>query len=182
MSVNSTENPGIEHLLITCGDGLKGFPDAISATYPAARIKLCIAHLVCHSLKFMPKIYAMQDHKAVTRPLKLIYQSAIKDEARLELERFAKKWVNKYPQISTSWFSNWHNVITLFSYPSDIRKVMHTTNVIESLNSVIRKSVKTCKVLPSDDAALKVVYLAVESASKNGLCQLGTVSLRSIDL
>ena len=156
------QNRGVEHLLIACVDGLKGFPEAISATYPKAKVQLCIVHLVRHSLKFVP----WKDYKEVTSDLKLIYQSATEDEAKLELERFAEKWDAKYPQISKSWTANWHNLITIFSYPKDIRKVIYTTNAIESLNSVIRKSVKTRKVFPSDDAAFKVIYLAVESASK----------------
>ncbi len=87
-------------------------------------------------------------------------------EARLKLDAFANKWNEKHPQISPSWRSNWENLITIFDYPADILKVHYTTNAIESLNSVIHKSVKTHKVFPSDDAAMKVVYLAVQSASK----------------
>ncbi|MEH6445775.1 MAG: transposase [Oceanospirillaceae bacterium] len=105
-------------------------------------------------------------HKEVTADLKLIYRSNSEQEGKLELDRFTEKWNEKYPQISKSWHSNWDNLMTIFSYPADIRKVIYTTNAIESLNSVIRKSVKTRKVFPSDDAALKVIYLAVESASK----------------
>ena len=156
------KNRGVKHLLITCVDGLKGFPEAISATFPEAKIQLCIVHMVRHSLKFVP----WKDYKEVTRDLKLIYQSNTEEEAKLELERFSEKWEEKYPQISKSWNAHWHNLTTIFSYPRDIRKVIYTTNAIESLNSVIRKSVKNRKVFPSDDAALKVVYLAVESASK----------------
>ena len=156
------KNRGVKHLLITCVDGLKGFPEAISATFPEAKIQLCIVHMVRHSLKFVP----WKDYKEVTRDLKLIYQSNTEEEAKLELERFSEKWDEKYPQISKSWNAHWHNLTTIFSYPRDIRKVIYTTNAIESLNSVIRKSVKNRKVFPSDDAALKVVYLAVESASK----------------
>ena len=113
-------------------------------------------------MKFVP----WKDYKAVTADLKCIYQSMTEQEASLELDRFSEKWDEKYPQISKSWRTHWPNLITLFDYPADIRKVIYTTNAIESLNSVIRKSVKTRKVFPSDDAALKVVYLAVESASK----------------
>ena len=133
-----------------------------SMPYPDARIQLCIVHMVRHSLKFVP----WKDYKAVTADLKRIYQSITEQEASLELDAFANKWDEKYPQISKSWRSNWENLITIFDYPADIRKVIYTTNAIESLNSVIRKSVKTRKVFPSDDAALKVVYLAIESASK----------------
>lgn len=156
------QNRGVQHMLIACVDGLKGFPDAINATFPDTKIQLCIVHMVRNSLKFVP----WKDYKELTADLKRIYQSTTEQEASLELERFADKWDDKYPQISKSWRAHWENLITIFDYPADIRKVIYTTNAIESLNSVIRKSVKTRKVFPSDDAALKVVYLAVEAASK----------------
>lgn len=156
------QNRGMKHMLIACVDGLKGFPEAITATFTDAKIQLCIVHMVRNSLKFVP----WKDYKQVTRDLKAIYQSATEDEAKLELDNFTDKWDEKYPQISRSWRSNWENLNTIFSYPEDIRKVIYTTNAIESLNSVIRKSVKTRKVFPSDNAALKVVYLAIQSASK----------------
>ena len=156
------QNRGVQHLLIACVDGLKGFPEAINATFPETKIQLCIVHMVRNSLKFVP----WKDYKELTADLKRIYQSITEQEARLELDDFSEKWDEKYPQISKSWRANWDNLATLFDYPADIRKVIYTTNAIESLNSVIRKSVKTRKVFPSDDAALKVIYLAVESASK----------------
>jgi transposase-like protein len=118
--------------------------------------------MVRNSLKLVP----WKDHKNVTSDLKRICQSVTGQEASQELDLFAERWDEKYPNISKSWRTHWPNLITLFEYPSDIRKVIYTTNAIESLNSVIRKSVKTRKVFPSDDAALKVIYLAVESASK----------------
>jgi putative transposase len=156
------KNRGVKHMLIACVDGLKGFPDAINSTFPNAKIQLCIVHMVRNSLKFVP----WKDYKEVVADLKNIYQSVTEREASMELDNFAKKWDEKYPQISKSWRSNWENLITIFDYPADIRKVIYTTNAIESLNSVIRKSVKTRKVFPNDDAALKVIYLAVEAASK----------------
>jgi putative transposase len=156
------KNRGVKHMLIACVDGLKGFPDAINSTFPNANIQLCIVHMVRNSLKFVP----WKDYKEVVADLKNIYQSVTEREASMELDNFAKKWDEKYPQISKSWRSNWENLITIFDYPADIRKVIYTTNAIESLNSVIRKSVKTRKVFPNDDAALKVIYLAVEAASK----------------
>lgn len=149
-------------MLIACVDGLKGVPDAIKSTFPKAKIQLCIVHMVRNSLKLVP----WKDYKAVTRDLKDIYRSVTEQEASLELDRFAQKWDDKYPQISKSWRASWENLITNFNYPPDIRKVIYTTNAIESLNNVIRKSVKTRKVFPSDDAALKVVYLAIQAASK----------------
>ena len=156
------QNRGVKHFLIACVDGLTGFPDAINTVYPDARIQLCIVHMVRNSLKFVP----WKDYKAVTKDLKQIYQSISEQEASMELEKFAERWDEKYPQISRSWQKNWTNLITIFDYPADIRKVIYTTNAIESLNSVIRKSVKTRKLFPSDDAALKVVYLAIKAASK----------------
>jgi putative transposase len=156
------KNRGVKHLFIACVDGLKGFPDAINATFPDTKVQLCIVHMVRNSLKLVP----WKDYKEVTSDLKQIYKSISEQEASLELDRFAEKWDEKYPQISKSWRANWANLITIFDYPDDIRKVIYTTNAIESLNSVIRKSVKTRKVFPSDDSAMKVIYLAVEAASK----------------
>jgi len=156
------KNRGVEQLLIACVDGLSGFPDAISTAFPDAKIQLCIIHMVRNSLKYVP----WKDYKAVTADLKRIYQSATEQEASLELDRFAETWDHKYPQISKSWRSHWPNLITLFDFPADIKKVIYTTNAIESLNSVIRKSVKTRKLFPSDDSATKVVYVAIQAASK----------------
>lgn len=160
--VTDLQNRGGQHMLIACVDGLKGFPDAINATYPEAKIQRCIVHMVRNSLKYVP----WKDYKELAADLKQIYQSTTEQEASLELDRFADKWDDKYPQISKAWRSHWENLTTIFDYPADSRKVIYTTNAIESLNSVIRKSVKTRKVFPSDDAALKVVYLAIEAASK----------------
>ena len=156
------QNRGVKHLFIACVDGLKGFPEAINTTFPETKIQLCIVHMVRNSLKFVP----WKHYREVTADLKRIYQSVSEEEAALELDRFAEKWDEKYPHISKSWRANWTHLITIFDYPYDIRKVIYTTNAIESLNSVIRKSVKTRKVFPSDDAAMKVIYLAVEAASK----------------
>ncbi len=149
-------------MLIACVDGLKGFPEAINATFTETKIQLYIVHMVRNSLKFVP----WKDYKEVTTDLKSIYQSITGNWAKLERDHFSDKWDDKYPQISRSWRANWENLNTLFDYPADIRKVIYTTNAIESLNSVIRKSVKTRKVFPSDDAAFKVVYLAIQAASK----------------
>lgn len=156
------KNRGVQELLVACVDGLTGFPDAINTAFPKARIQLCIVHMVRNSMKFVP----WKDYKAVAADLKRIYGSTTEQEASLELDRFAEAWDSKYPQIAKSWRAHWPNLITLFEFPADIRKVIYTTNAIESLNSVIRKSVKTRKLFPSDDAATKVVYLAIQAASK----------------
>ena len=156
------KNRGLQDILIACVDGLKGFPEAISAEYPQTKIQLCIVHMVRNSLKYV----SWKDYKAVTADLKQIYQSPTEEAAALELERFAEKWDATYPQISKSWRNHWPNLITLFEYPPDIRRVIYTTNAIESLNSVIRKATKQRKLFSTDDAAMKVVYLAIQAASK----------------
>lgn len=156
------QNRGVKDILIACVDGLKGFPDAINAVFPETQIQLCIVHMVRNSVKYVP----WKDYKAVTAELKQIYQSVTEEEALLALNQFAEHWDDKYPQISKSWRTHWHNLNTLFNYPADIRKVIYTTNAIESLNSVIRKAIKKRKLFPTDDSAKKVIYLAIQNASK----------------
>ncbi|CAH9059894.1 IS256 family transposase ISAba42 [Pseudoalteromonas holothuriae] len=156
------QNLGIKDILIAYLDGLKGFPDAINTVYPNTQIQLCIIHMVRNSLKFVP----WKDYKAITADLKRIYQSITEDEALIPLNQFEQRWDGKYPNISRSWRNNWQNVSTLFNYPEDIRKAIYTTNPIESLNSVTRKAIKKRKLFPHDDAARKVIYLAIEQASK----------------
>ena len=156
------QNRGVKDILIACVDGLKGFPDAINAVFPETQIQLCIVHMVRNSVKYVP----WKDYKAVTAELKQIYQSVTEEEALLALNQFAEHWDDKYPQISKSWRTHWHNLNTLFNYPADIRKVIYTTNAIESLNSVIRKAIKKRKLFPTDDSARKVIYLAIQNASK----------------
>jgi len=156
------QNRGVKDILIACVDGLKGFPDAINTAFPDTQIQLCIVHMVRNSMKYV----SWKDYKAVTADLKRIYKSVTEEEALLTLDGFAERWDDKYPQISKSWRTHWDNLNTLFNYPEDIRRAIYTTNAIESLNSVIRKAVKKRKLFPSDDSAKKVVYLAIQQASK----------------
>lgn len=156
------QNRGVKDILIACVDGLKGFPDAITAAFPEAQIQLCIVHMVRNSMKYVP----WKDYKAVAADLKQIYRSATEDDALLSLDQFADRWDEKYPQISRSWRSHWENLNTLFNYPEDIRRAIYTTNAIESLNSVIRKAIKKRKLFPTDASAKKVIYLAIMDASK----------------
>ncbi len=128
------KNRGLNDVLIGCVDGLKGFPEAIAAEYPDTKIQLCIVHRVRNSLKLVP----WKDYKAVTADLKLIYQASTELEAQNQLAQFALTWGEKYPQISNSWEANWPNLIAIFDYPAEIRRVIYTTNAIESLNSVIK--------------------------------------------
>ncbi|MDV5047627.1 IS256 family transposase [Vibrio diabolicus] len=156
------QNRGVKDILIACVDGLKGFPDAINTAFPNTQIQLCIVHMVRNSMKYVP----WKDYKAVAVDLKAIYQSKTEDEALIALEKFADKWDAKYPQISRSWTTHWANLNTLFNYPEDIRKAIYTTNAIESLNSVIRKAIKKRKLFPTDESARKVIFLAIQDASK----------------
>lgn len=156
------KNRGLEDILIACVDGLKGFPDAIAVEYPQTKVQLCIVHMVRNSLRYV----SWKDYKAVTAELKQLYQSATEREAQQALAAFGERWDSQYPQITRSWQSNWANLITLFDYPPAIRKVIYTTNAIESLNSVLRKATKQRKLFPTDDSALKVAFLAIQQASK----------------
>ena len=156
------QNRGVKDILIACVDGLKGFPEAIQAVYPQTQIQLCIVHMVRNSVKYVP----WKDYKPVAADLKQIYQSVTEEEALRALDQFAERWDDKYPQISKSWRSHWHNLNTLFNYPEDIRRAIYTTNAIESLNSVIRHAINKRKIFPTDDSARKVIYLAVQNASK----------------
>ncbi len=156
------QNRGLKDIFIAAVDGLSGFPEAINTVYPDTKIQLCIVHMVRNSLKLV----AWKDRKACAADLRTIYQSVHVEEAERELEAFAQKWDGKYPSISRSWRTHWPNLITLFDYPDEIRRVIYTTNAIESLNSVIRKAIKNRKIFPHDQAAMKVVYLAIEAAAK----------------
>ena len=164
------KNRGLNDILIAFVDGLKGFPEAINSVYPQTHIQLCIIHMVRNSLKFV----SWKDYKAVTSGLKAVYQAPTEEAALMALDKFAGVWDEKYPQISKSWRTHWENLNTFFGYPPDIRKAIYTTNAIESLNSVIRQAIKKRKVFPTDDSVRKVIYLAIQSASKNGVCQSRT--------
>jgi len=156
------QNRGVKDVYIFCVDGLTGFPDAIEATFPKSKIQLCIVHMVRNALRYVPA----KDMKAVAKDLKTIYNSSTVKIAEQALDEFATKWSSKYPNIEKSWRSKWDNLIAIFDYPDEIRKVIYTTNAIESLNSVIRKAVRNRKIFPNDDSALKLIYLAVNRASR----------------
>lgn len=156
------KNRGLEDIFIACVDGLTGFPDAIQTVYPKTQVQLCIVHLIRNSLKYV----SYKHRKAVAQDLKHIYNAVTAEAAQDELERFSEKWDAKYGSISQMWSNHWENIIPFFQYPPEIRKVIYTTNAIESLNSVIRKAIKLRKIFPNDSSALKVIFLAIEKASK----------------
>ncbi len=156
------KNRGVDDIFIACVDGLTGFPDAIEAVYPNTEVQLCIVHMVRNSLRYV----GWKNKKAVAADLKSIYGSDTVGEAELALSAFSEKWDDEYPSISKSWQDKWHNLTPFFAYPEDIRKVIYTTNAIESVNMSLRKVIKNKRVFPSDDAALKQLYLALKNISK----------------
>lgn len=155
------KNRGLKDILIACVDGLKGFPEAIEAVFPKTSVQLCIVHMVRNSLKTV----SWKDYKQVTSQLKTIYQAVNEQEALANLEQFRQDWP-QYPRIADIWERNWARIVPMFCYEGDIRRVIYTTNAIESVNSVIRKATARHKMFPDDGAALKVVWLAIMAASK----------------
>ena len=151
---------GVADVLVACVDGLTGFPDAIEAVFPQAWVQTCLVHLVRSSLRFVP----YRDKRAVAADLKKIYTSVDVDAAADELQRFADKWDHRYPTISRSWLEHWERVIPFLAFPPDIRRVVYTTNTIEALNRQIRKIIKTRGHFPTEDAARKLIYLAITRA------------------
>ena len=156
------KNRGLDDVFIFCVDGLTGFEEAIEAAYARSVVQLCIVHMVRNSLRFV----SWKDRKAVAAGLKAIYQAATVDEAARQLERFRAEWDEKYPTIGRLWKTHWDQVIPFFGYPPAIRKVIYTTNAIESINRQLRKTLKTRGALPSDEAVRKLLYLALQRASK----------------
>lgn len=156
------KNRGLKDILIACCDGLKGFPQAIEAVYPQTQVQLCIVHLIRNCLRYVP----WKDSKAVAADLKPIYQAATLEDAEAALEAFAEKWDETYPAISQIWLRHWENIIPLFDYPMDIRRVIYTTNAIESLNRSLRKVIKTKAVFPDEESVFKLMYLALNNISQ----------------
>lgn len=161
-ALTELKNRGVKDVFVACVDGLTGFPEAIATVFPKTQVQLCIVHMMRNSLAFV----SWKDRKAVAAGLKAIYQSITVTEAEQELEAFAQQWDKQYPSISASWRRHWLNLIAFFDYPDEIRKVIYTTNAIESLNSVVRKATERRKLFPTDQSAMKVVYLAIEQAAK----------------
>ena len=153
---------GVNDIFVVCVDGLTGFPEAIRTAFPQTKVQLCIVHLVRAALKYVSD----KDSREVVADLKTIYQAATVLEAEQALDRFETKWGAKYPTIVKQWRLKWSDIITLFEFPAPIRKAIYTTNVIESVNSVIRKYTRNRKQYPNAESALKLVFLAIQEASK----------------
>ena len=157
------QNRGVKDVFIFSVDGLKGFPDVISKVFPKSKTQLCIVHMVRNSIRCV----SSKDKREVLKNLKAIYNASTLSNAKKAFTDFTKKWSHKYPSIERSWRYNWQNLITMFNYPEEIRRIFYTTNAIESLNSVIRKAIRNRKIFPNDKSALKIVYLAIQKASNH---------------
>ena len=155
-------NRGLLDVLIACVDGLKGFPEAIETVYPKALVQLCIVHMVRNSMKYVSD----KEKKAVARHLKEVYAAANAQAAEEELSRFSETW-GKYVSITALWKRNWQHIIPFFSFPPEIRRIIYTTNTVEALNRSFRKIIKTRGAFPSEEAAIKLLYLAMRNAVAN---------------
>jgi putative transposase len=155
-------NRGVKDIFIAWVDGLKGFSEAIESVFPQTITQLCIVHQIRNSLSYI----SYKDRKAVAADLKPIYTAPTEDEALFALEEFSEKWNAKYPIISKSWMANWQRISPMFQFPKEIRRAVYTTNVIESLNFSLRKITKTRAAFPSEEAAMKLIWLGLQNIEK----------------
>jgi putative transposase len=155
------KNRGVKDILIACIDGLKGFPQAIETVFPETRVQLCIVHMVRASLHYVN----WKERKRVAADLKAIYRAATERQAEQELADFVVKWGDKYQAIGKLWRDNWERIIPLFEFPAEVRRIIYTTNAVESLHMSLRKIIKTRGSFPSEEAALKLLYLALQNVS-----------------
>jgi len=156
------QNRGVQDILIASVDGLKGFPEAINAVFPETEVQLCIVHQIRNSLKYV----ASKNQKQFASELKKVYQAFTKEEAELELDKLEEKWGKKYPIIFDSWRNKWDNLSNYFKYAEPIRKVIYTTNIIESVHRQFRTLTKTKGAFPNDNSLLKLLYAGIQNAEK----------------
>lgn len=155
------QNRGVQDILIACVDGLAGFPEAIESVYPATQIQRCIVHMVRNSLRYV----GWKDRKRVARDLRTVYAAATVEAGEEALEAFCRQWDARFPTIGTLWRQHWTHLSPFFAYPAPLRKVIYTTNAVESLNAQLRKVTKKKGAFPSADAVRKVLYLALQRAA-----------------
>ena len=153
---------GVEDILIASVDGLKGFPEAINAIFPRTEVQLCIVHQIRNSIRYV----VSKEQKEFAKDLKLIYQAPTKEVAEEELLKLDDKWGKKYPLVINSWNNKWENLSIFFKYPAEIRKIIYTTNIIESIHRQFRKLTKTKGAFPNENSLLKLLYLGIKNASK----------------
>jgi transposase-like protein len=156
------KNRGVNDILIACVDGLTGFPNAIEAVFPQTEIQQCIIHQIRNTTRFV----SYKDIKPLMSDLKRVYQAVDEQSALHELDSFDEKWSGRYPKIAVSWRANWANLATFFKYPQEVRTLIYTTNAIENFNRGLRKVTKSKSVFPTDDALLKMLYLAMVDITK----------------
>ena len=159
---NDLKNRGVEDILIACKDGLSGFSEAINTVFPRTRIQLCVIHQIRNSMKYV----SYKEQKEVLADLKTVYQALNLEEAEFAFEEFKEKWGKRHPIIIKSWENNWIELTTYFEYPYELRKMIYTTNIIESYHRQLRKVTKTKTAYPTDDALRKIIYLATMGISK----------------
>jgi transposase-like protein len=155
-------NRGVEDILIASVDGLTGFPEAINTIFPKTEVQLCIVHQIRNSLKYV----ASKNQKEFMKDLKSVYKAVSKEAAELELDKLEQKWGKRYPIVINSWRNKWENLSVYFRYPEDIRKVIYTTNTIESVHRQFRKLTKTKGAFPNENSLLKLLYLGIQNASR----------------
>jgi transposase-like protein len=163
--LNDLHHRGVEDVLVCCVDGLTGFPEAIEAVFPQAWVQTCIVHQIRNSMRYV----TYQDRKRVAADLKPVYRAINADDAEAALEAFDERWRHKYPMIAASWRDRWAHIIPFLSLPADLRRAVYTTNSIENLNRQIRKSIKTRGHFPDEQAATKLIYLAILRAERKWL-------------
>jgi len=157
-NLTEMKNRGMQDMLIACTDNLTGMSQAIEAVYPKTEHQLCIVHQIRNSLRYV----SYKDRKKLAQDLKPIYTASTEEEAHLALESFDSKWSKQYPQIAKSWYTNWNNLMIFLQYPEPIRKVIYTTNAVESVNSQLRKVTKNKRVFPNDESVFKTLYLTID--------------------
>lgn len=156
------QNRGVKDILIASVDGLKGFPEAINSVFHNTQVQLCIVHQIRNSLKFV----GSANQKQFAKELKSVYQAFTKEEAEIELDILEEKWGKKYSIVFTSWRNKWENLSVYFQYPEDIRRVIYTTNIIESVHRQFRTLTKTKGAFPNDDSLLKLLFMGIQNAEK----------------
>lgn len=160
--VNELKNRGVEDIYIACVDGLKGFPEAIEAVFPDTEVQLCVVHMIRNSVRYV----SWRDRKQICADLKSIYGADTLEQAALALDQFAEKWDKQYAPVSQLWRKHWDRLTLFLAFPKDIRKVIYTTNAIESTNRSLRKVLKTKGAFPHDESIIKIMYLALQNISK----------------
>jgi putative transposase len=158
--LNDLKQRGVRDILVCCVDGLKGFPEAIEAIFPQTTVQTCIVHLIRHSLKYVPR----RQYDQVVKDLRPIYKATDADTALAALEAFDEKWGQQLPPVVRAWRDAWEYVIPFLAFPEEVRRVIYTTNAIEALNRQLRKAIKTKGHFPNEEAARKLIYLAVLNA------------------